>query len=460
MPPLDNFNRRFDMIMRNRTEFYVDTFLEKHHLAVLLPPMSANEPTHCDLAERCARIRTEIAACEAGRLSVQQAELSIRADASAIIATVKKIKSKTPWSHENFKFFQHLYEEFHDHIYEPFVHNHSRPWGEVDRLWEFQDCLADVEAALMSMYNALADGEEETTRPAPRREQTYGGMPNNMARTALQYEDRASALRPSTNAEQADSITMPPAATTEYPNSEAEKVKAAVKPAVQVLPQFSDATTKASPNTSKLHIIPEKATLQLDQKAATVASFSAVEDQINHRQKGEATTLDPVNYTTEDTDSASSPVAGPPQLGSVIRRGGRSTPRIFNGSFSQLEGGIHKLRSSRASNPSDSALQQIEIKDFATPPQGTPHTSSPSSPALQIRPRELPLRIDSTNVRPRNFSGLPTSGSTEPQTADPRSTKRSLAAVHRGGSKSAGSSATVSRESSRRPSSRNREHTL
>ncbi|KAF7187321.1 hypothetical protein HII31_11409 [Pseudocercospora fuligena] len=429
--------------------------------------MSTNEPTHCDLAERCARIRTEIAACEDERLSAQQAELSIRADASAVITTVEKIKTKAPWSYQNLVFFRQLYEDFHDRIYEPFLQTHRAPWGEVDRLWEVQDCLADVETALMSIYDALADREDanrqtgaQTTRPTPRRQQTYGGTSNALARAVLQHEARAATLRPPNNNEQAHSTTAPPAAASKDLGSKAEEVRAAVKPAVQLRPQVSDDTTRASPNMTRLHIIPEKATSESGQKASTVASFSAVEDQINHRQNGDNTTLDPVNYTTEDTDSANSPVAGPPQLGSVIRRGGRSTPRIFNGSFSQLEEGIHKLRSSRANNPSNSALQQIKIKDFATPPHGTPDTSSPSSPALQIRPRELPLRIEGTNAFPRQFSGLPTSGRTEPQTADPRSTKRSLAAVHRGGSKSAGSSATVSRESSRRPSSRNREHTL
>ncbi|EME87874.1 uncharacterized protein MYCFIDRAFT_75704 [Pseudocercospora fijiensis CIRAD86] len=151
MPPLDAFNRRFDNLMRNRTEFFIDHFLERYFLAISLPQMSANEPTHYELAERCARIRTEINACEKQRLSAQQGELSIRADASAVIKMVEKIRTREPWSYQNLVFFRQLYEDFHDRVYQPFLQTHRAPWGEVDRLWQVQDCLADVETALMSI---------------------------------------------------------------------------------------------------------------------------------------------------------------------------------------------------------------------------------------------------------------------------------------------------------------------
>lgn len=121
------------------------------------------------------------------------------------------------------------------------------------------------------------------------------------------------------------------------------------------------------------------------------ASFSAIEDQIARRGHVRASTVQS-NYAAV--------AAGPPQLGSVVRRNGRSVPRIFTGSFDELEESLQRLRASAANTPNGSSRNvvalasqekgksNVSVRDFATPEAGTPNSSIPSTPTIYLRRRK------------------------------------------------------------------------
>lgn len=164
--------------------------------------------------------------------------------------------------------------------------------------------------------------------------------------------------------------------------------------------------------------------------ANAMMSFSAVEEQVHRRgQHNRAATIEPSNYIAEEG------IAGPPQLGSVVRtrRSGQSRPRIFTGSFNALENGMQQLRlvenygtTTREATERTGRHGPIVVRDFATPSgSGTPVTSIPPSPVtlshrhdarlgrehenqncvVDRRPRPEPRQLDRTRTETLGNTG-------------------------------------------------------
>ncbi|GIZ40998.1 hypothetical protein CKM354_000431600 [Cercospora kikuchii] len=164
--------------------------------------------------------------------------------------------------------------------------------------------------------------------------------------------------------------------------------------------------------------------------ANAMMSFSAVEEQVHRRgQHNRAATIEPSNYIAEEG------IAGPPQLGSVVRtrRSGQSRPRIFTGSFNALENGMQQLRlvgnygsTTREMTERTGRPGPIVVRDFATPSgSGTPVTSIPPSPVtlshrhdarlgrehenqdrvVDRRPRPEPRQVDRTRTETLGNTG-------------------------------------------------------
>ncbi|SMY19902.1 unnamed protein product [Zymoseptoria tritici ST99CH_1A5] len=119
-------------------------------------------------------------------------------------------------------------------------------------------------------------------------------------------------------------------------------------------------------------------------------SFSTVEDAVHHRGHARAVTEKAPNYSTNIQGSELS-VMGEPRLGSVIRRNGHSVPRIFTGSFSELEDSIRKLRlpvSEIQRVPQTAGIHSVAVTTART----TPLSSVPPSPRMPPSPATLQRR--------------------------------------------------------------------
>ncbi|KAI5369874.1 hypothetical protein Slin15195_G007520 [Septoria linicola] len=118
---------------------------------------------------------------------------------------------------------------------------------------------------------------------------------------------------------------------------------------------------------------------------SAAASFSVVEEQVHRRgHHNRAATLESAaHYITTDS--------GTPQLGSVIRTHGRSMPRVFTGSFNELEAVTQHLIDG----------ESVIVRDFASPTSTTPGTpvSIPPSPATLHNRREAYLAREAGRQR-------------------------------------------------------------
>ncbi|KAM3418243.1 hypothetical protein BST61_g4244 [Cercospora zeina] len=157
---------------------------------------------------------------------------------------------------------------------------------------------------------------------------------------------------------------------------------------------------------------PSNGTLSAPLTPATVmSSFSAVEEQVHRRgQHNRAATIEPSNYIATET------IAGPSQLGSVVRtrRHGQSRPRIFTGSFNALEHGVQHLRIADEDSSTTGEVTERTgrsgpvVRDFATPSgAGTPIASIPPSPVTLLHrhdasvARETEILDRASDRRPR-----------------------------------------------------------
>lgn len=134
-------------------------------------------------------------------------------------------------------------------------------------------------------------------------------------------------------------------------------------------------------------------------------SFGAVEDQIHHRgHYRSATIATDTSYTTPEGHqrSIAQPYPRHPwQAATGVRRQSSisDVPRIFTGSFSELEEKISKvLRQQSAQNPeridSPDSADPVKVRDFATEP-GTPYFDSMCpSPVTLLQRREALVSRD------------------------------------------------------------------
>lgn len=118
---------------------------------------------------------------------------------------------------------------------------------------------------------------------------------------------------------------------------------------------------------------------------AATSSFGIVEDQISRNHKRATTTTD---YMLEED------VVGPPTFGSVSRRN-KVVPRIFTGSFSELEQSIRKMRMEDAQNGTKDGSSRnsgAAAQDFAKRTM----SSFSSSPSLLLgrQPAEFTKNTD------------------------------------------------------------------
>jgi hypothetical protein len=116
-------------------------------------------------------------------------------------------------------------------------------------------------------------------------------------------------------------------------------------------------------------------------------SFTAFEEEVAQKRHARAATVSTANYNVsihsanhvqvEMRGSKASPTIG-------IRRKGTHVPRIFTGSFSQLENDIRRLQLHKIKTPDgldgQTSIGHVKIRDFgATPaisPCGTPNTTT------------------------------------------------------------------------------------
>lgn len=138
-------------------------------------------------------------------------------------------------------------------------------------------------------------------------------------------------------------------------------------------------------------------------------SFSAAEEEVNRRGHARAATFPEADYTT----SANSTGLGAPKQVNTIqgmevgsRRRGINVPRVFTGSFSQLESDIRSLKLDKVKNPegrvAPGAGDRIEVRDFGATPRDSPCTTP--SPRTPLQRREALLSKE-TEIQDRLIKG-------------------------------------------------------
>jgi hypothetical protein len=124
-------------------------------------------------------------------------------------------------------------------------------------------------------------------------------------------------------------------------------------------------------------------------------SFSTVEEAVHHRGHARAVTEKAPNYSTRAQELGSG-ASGQPRFGSVIRRNGHNVPRIFTGSFSELEDSVRKLRLPAielppippTTLPRPAGVHSAAVTNAHT----SPLASVPSSPTIPPSPSTLQRR--------------------------------------------------------------------
>ena len=121
-------------------------------------------------------------------------------------------------------------------------------------------------------------------------------------------------------------------------------------------------------------------------------SFSVAEEEVARRGHARAATFSEAGYTA--TSSSAGLVERAPALvqGTTVgaRRKGVSVPRVFTGSFSQLESDIRRLQIDKVKTPegatfTSSISDRVQVRDFGATPCVSPcPTPSPQTP-LQRR---------------------------------------------------------------------------
>lgn len=137
-------------------------------------------------------------------------------------------------------------------------------------------------------------------------------------------------------------------------------------------------------------------------------SFAHVEDDISDRGHHRASTVPDNCFTTTDVASSdlSRPAASFNGRAFGTRRHGMHIPRVFTGSFSQLEADIRSMQLYKVKTPEDqpdlAQEHDLKVRDFAVNPQTSP--SPIPSPATLLFRREALLSKE-TEVQNRVING-------------------------------------------------------
>lgn len=116
-------------------------------------------------------------------------------------------------------------------------------------------------------------------------------------------------------------------------------------------------------------------------------SFGVAEEELARRGHIRAATFSEADYTASSVSAGLVQPSGQafPTVG--LRRKGTSVPRIFTGSFSQLESDLRKLHIDKVETPVSSNIDRdepVKVRDFGATPAISPCTS-PSPMSLQRR---------------------------------------------------------------------------
>ena len=132
-------------------------------------------------------------------------------------------------------------------------------------------------------------------------------------------------------------------------------------------------------------------------------SFSAAEEALARRGHARAATFSEADYTinTNNIDIAQlQPTHSIPRSGA--RRKGPNVPRVFTGSFSQLESDIRRLQLDKVETPEEQTIKEgnVKVRDFGASPQISPCPT----PGIPLQRREALVSRD-TEVQDRVFRG-------------------------------------------------------
>ena len=133
-------------------------------------------------------------------------------------------------------------------------------------------------------------------------------------------------------------------------------------------------------------------------------SFAMAEDDLTARGHHRSSTVPDASYTTDAIDTSDSPRPAKSFHGRATgsRRQGVHVPRIFTGSFSELETEIRNMQLHKVKTPEDQPdlthAEDLIVRDFAVTPSPTP------SPATLLFRREALLSKD-TELQHRIING-------------------------------------------------------
>lgn len=117
-------------------------------------------------------------------------------------------------------------------------------------------------------------------------------------------------------------------------------------------------------------------------------SFAAVKDDLVSRRHQRSSTVQDANCTAARRSDSSRLCASFYDRATGVRRDGIHVPRIFTGSFSQLEIDIRRLKLDKVKTPEDQPdlprKEHLKVRDFAVTPQRSPYPS-PSPATLLFR---------------------------------------------------------------------------
>lgn len=137
-------------------------------------------------------------------------------------------------------------------------------------------------------------------------------------------------------------------------------------------------------------------------------SFAPIKDDLGIRGHQRSSTVPDANYVTGDAHSSNlpRPAASFHGRATSTRRHGVQVPRIFTGSFSQLETDIRKMKLDKVKTPEEQPdlLQDrdLQVRDFAVTPRRSP--SLTPSPATLLFRREALLSKE-TELQDRFING-------------------------------------------------------
>ncbi|KAK3713703.1 hypothetical protein LTR37_008397 [Vermiconidia calcicola] len=119
-------------------------------------------------------------------------------------------------------------------------------------------------------------------------------------------------------------------------------------------------------------------------------SFSVAEEEVSRRRHARAATSSELECTIHPSSASLLQPKSATSLGTIgSRRKGIAVPRIFTGSFSQLESDIRKLQLEKVNTQNvpltSDAVDKVKIRDFGATPAISPCSTPSPTPLLQRR---------------------------------------------------------------------------